>query len=1153
MGFLSEHAMESRANRERQRRKKVTKQHKPAPKSIIDLPVHVAKVPKVAPGQPISEHAMDSRDRRTKQVRKQRLSNADRRVAEDVGARYGVFIPPGLHHKQPKSKRIDPRSGEAWAAMVQAHSLVRGGERLLSTPKQRRALASAQSAKRQELAAAGELRPIRGAGGRNLEPYMPPNKLDAVPAPYRYDPVTQNLPGDEQRAHEALKLDKQEARGEISWQEYTRRKTKLAKEHTDAFRDLQRAGFVDVPSSGGWFGSQVELLGNVVKHTPGGLVHMAKKLAPDLEALATLPGTPGSVIRAAVEQDPSALYEPAGGPEALTFPGARDVAKEVGGGLWEDIKHPSILTALDALAVVSGGAGVASRVGALGKLAKAGELSGKAGVRRAAATLVSPAKAGHFFEQLTPEEYASEFGLKVKEVRKMVKEAQIPSTGKGKNLKIPTKRWYGPDPYRRVEGPPGSEFEGQVAHVPRSKNEAIAFLQDRLPVGEGKFLKARKEQNRVMQGQQMAHRDQMKALTDAVNEEELATQHLVNPAELTKIAANDPNRQLGQALLDHMMEDAKDPESVNYQIPPMKTMQAIQRRWRNDPEGAAKDLVDIINRGTVFAILHAVPIKYIATNMPGQFWLSITSGALNPYALGFTAKLYADLHHVEMSAKEYGQMLGISEQTVKDMVDMGHIGQKVRTRGKGGKFGGYKYTVDYDARGVLERSVGGGITKGMVERNEMAPLSVGGKVLRGEQAYAHVLSKILDEPFRFLNFAHYARKAGYHDLEDVKKLLVAQDPQTVAVRNTVIQNTNRSMIDYERLGHLEKAYARRMVLFYPWLKGSTYYFGRWFREHPIQANIQLQEGKLDVKRQKRELGPLPPWLQSAIKVGEENIPGLGTVPDIIDPTSASIVTQTPDLAEGLMNTIFKQKPTIGEHVSPIIGGALALGAGVDIQHGRQIQGGPTQRLAETSFGSSPIGQGIAAAHQAITGKSIETPRFLENHKTESIFPRSRGQNIARTFFGGGVFTPTPLNPKRQKEEYKRSVLEQLPPKGRETAKMEFAWQDYMSAAERTKYEWSHGEKVQLSKAFHNLEQRNINRIGKKGKDALLADLDTVVAESHAIKPDERQEWVDTIAVANESEMKTISKYFGQLLSQDLLSSYAKILGVKRAPQTRPSR
>ena len=68
-------------------------------------------------------------------------------------------------------------------------------------------------------------------------------------------------------------------------------------------------------------------------------------------------------------------------------------------------------------------------------------------------------------------------------------------------------------------------------------------------------------------------------------------------------------------------------------------------------------------------------------------------------------------------------------------------------------------------------------------------------------------------------FLYEARRAGFRDWQAIEKLLTDKGHEAELAR--VTERANREIIDYSRLGPHEREIIRRVIFFYPWVKGST--------------------------------------------------------------------------------------------------------------------------------------------------------------------------------------------------------------------------------------------------------------------------------------------------------------------------------------------
>jgi hypothetical protein len=141
-------------------------------------------------------------------------------------------------------------------------------------------------------------------------------------------------------------------------------------------------------------------------------------------------------------------------------------------------------------------------------------------------------------------------------------------------------------------------------------------------------------------------------------------------------------------------------------------------------------------------------------------------------------------------------------------------------------------------------------------------------------------SKVVDTPFRRASFFYEARQAGFKTTAQLRALLTDDAHHEDLVR--VSQKANREAIDYENLTPVEKEIVRRVVFFYPWVKGSTVYAGRLVREHPVKAAVVGELGKQGREETQKEIGNVPSYLEGVFKAGG----------GLVNPNSAAIL-QTP--------------------------------------------------------------------------------------------------------------------------------------------------------------------------------------------------------------------------------------------------------------------
>ncbi|HET6637939.1 MAG TPA: hypothetical protein VFH82_04050, partial [Gemmatimonadota bacterium] len=111
-----------------------------------------------------------------------------------------------------------------------------------------------------------------------------------------------------------------------------------------------------------------------------------------------------------------------------------------------------------------------------------------------------------------------------------------------------------------------------------------------------------------------------------------------------------------------------------------------------------------------------------------------------------------------------------------------------------------------------------------------------GVLNKGMHAYANVLSEAMLEPMmRVSSFVHEARRFGYKSNAQIYRLLT--DPDKADDLAEISRRGKDAIVDYDRMGPMEKAVARRALFIYPWVKGATVYGGQFLLEHPVQSGV----------------------------------------------------------------------------------------------------------------------------------------------------------------------------------------------------------------------------------------------------------------------------------------------------------------------------
>jgi hypothetical protein len=270
--------------------------------------------------------------------------------------------------------------------------------------------------------------------------------------------------------------------------------------------------------------------------------------------------------------------------------------------------------------------------------------------------------------------------------------------------------------------------------------------------------------------------------------------------------------------------------------------------------GKAVKTVDAINNASRFAILYTKP-AYAIPNLLGNV-------ALNVLQQGFAA-----VPNLARAAKLNG-----------------HLGPELTAR--------------------IDTLMGEGFARAISAHGQGLAAGVVDKA-------ASFWSKGVDTPFRRSSFLYEAKRLGYKTPAELEHLLTSPDHLQQLVE--VTQRANREIIDYANLTPTEREVIRRVVFFYPWVKGSTVYAGRFLREHPVKAAAVGQVGALG----KQNDPVAPSYLEGVFPVGGR----------LVNPTSTSILQTPAQVGQALAGLAGGDVGQVGElsnFLSPA--SALALAA-----------------------------------------------------------------------------------------------------------------------------------------------------------------------------------------------------------------------------------
>jgi len=285
--------------------------------------------------------------------------------------------------------------------------------------------------------------------------------------------------------------------------------------------------------------------------------------------------------------------------------------------------------------------------------------------------------------------------------------------------------------------------------------------------------------------------------------------------------------------------------------------------------------------------------------------------------------------------------------------------------------------------------------EGLGESGFKQMTGLGQKIQAGSAYLGKKYGKVVDEPFRLNSFLHEAANQGYTTAEQVKALL--RDPAHSEDLRSVTNRANEAMINYERMGPGEESVARRLVLFYPFIKGATRYANYFYKEHPVAAGLQSNLGELGRQRSEEAFGPLglPPWAEGLIPYG-----GSKQFPITGNPASAGILNTPADLTKTLMNIVAAhplQGLEAAGNMAPVESALLTLLTGGQYQNVKSKPGTPLLREAWSALaGGLPP---TTLIHRVLGKAGSGAPLAMSSYPDPSLL------NAILSFGVGGGLAP----------------------------------------------------------------------------------------------------------------------------------------------------
>ncbi len=250
------------------------------------------------------------------------------------------------------------------------------------------------------------------------------------------------------------------------------------------------------------------------------------------------------------------------------------------------------------------------------------------------------------------------------------------------------------------------------------------------------------------------------------------------------------------------------------------------------------------------------------------------------------------------------------------------------------------------------------------------------------QKLAKTVGSIADDPLRMSALIHEMARKGliakskpWLSKEDFKMIeRVLTEERYRPILNDAQDAATQAMVDFERLGPMERAYAKRLLFVWAWIRGATRYPARFALDHPARSALLAyvaagEPGAPDRLKVNKPLPDyveegMPPWLEGALSMGDVTINGK-TYPQVLPTRSISPISTPWDLLGTAIDRPGAQ--TFAELLNPGLSSAFHILAkqdpyGGDVpSYGEAVKGAikrdvPLKGLAEDLI--HPSGKGI---------------------------------------------------------------------------------------------------------------------------------------------------------------------------------------------------
>jgi ribosomal protein S18 acetylase RimI-like enzyme len=292
-----------------------------------------------------------------------------------------------------------------------------------------------------------------------------------------------------------------------------------------------------------------------------------------------------------------------------------------------------------------------------------------------------------------------------------------------------------------------------------------------------------------------------------------------------------------------------------------------------------------------------------------------------------------------------------------------------------------------------------------------------GKLTGAVEGAGNVWAKITDDTFRKAAFYHEAHKSGYRTQEQLTGLLYDQ-----AKRGDLTEVSGRAksaIVDYDRLGPVERDFVRRALFVYPWVKGATVYAGHFLAEHPVQAAAYSQVANQGAVQARQDLGDVPSYARGLFKVG-----GSREQPLIVNPAGVNNFATPAQVAQTAFNLLTGnggKADNAANMLSPTLQAGLAA-----ITRRDTFTGAPLKGSAAGIFGA----QILKGTPQDLLYERIKQSQGDQSNRSYRYTPATAvGQ------FVGGSSAPRTANRDVLNAQARREGLASLSPVQRATRRV----------------------------------------------------------------------------------------------------------------------